>query len=411
MNGREIRRPNPSKYLRLGRTGDHGAVASRRGLVLRLKGVRAMEWRRSRGRQATLLMYFMSIVTCSTAATLINTPAAPGPVTAPRQRPVRAAPPFLITEPPPPPPPTTAVDGKDDDDNDDGKDDGFFPLVVAAFMLAKRFPLAPAAVIISSVRPLRRAVRSWSTLVPMVVRLKLFELRRFETPEAKLQARDALDERLSSEFAGFIGSMRGAFVKVAQVLGSLSPPPVRKPYIKKLEPMADAAPGGRPWKSVQKQINRELRRGEGNKDRTLSSVFSEFDPVPIGTASVGQVHRAVLRSNGRTVAVKLQYPDARSLILNDLNTIHSLLKCVGKEEEASVVVRQHEMRIPVAPRNHSSSSTLPSCFEDEPADHIADCLLIPHSAPCVTEGVPEPHEHGVRLRRGGRHDECSCQLL
>ena len=229
----------------------------------------------------------------------------------------------------------------------------------------------------------------------MVVRLKLFELRRFETPEAKLQARDALDERLASEFAGFIGSMRGAFVKVAQVLGSLSPPPVRKPYIKKLEPMADAAPGGKPWKSVQKQINRELRRGEGNKDRTLSSVFSEFDPVPIGTASVGQVHRAVLRSNGRTVAVKLQYPDARSLILNDLNTIHSLLKCVGKEEEASVVVRQHEMRIPVAPRNHSSSSTLPSCFEDEPADHIADCLLIPHSALCATEGVPEPHEHGV----------------
>ena len=140
----------------------------------------------------------------------------------------------------------------------------------------------------------------------MVVQLKFFELRKFPTPEAKAAARDRLDERLSREFADFVGSMRGAFVKVAQVLGSLSPPPVRKPYIEKLEPMADAAPGGRAWKSVERQITRELRRGPGNKRRTIRDVFSSFDPEPIGTASVGQVHRAVLRSDGRTVAVKLQ---------------------------------------------------------------------------------------------------------
>lgn len=171
----------------------------------------------------------------------------------------------------------------------------------------------------------------------MVVQLKLFELRKFPTPEARLAARDRLDERLSREFADFIGSMRGAFVKVAQVLGSLSPPPVRRPYIEKLEPMADAAPGGRAWKSVERQITRELRRGPGNRHRTISDVFSSFDPEPIGTASVGQVHRAVLRSDGRTVAVKLQYPDSKRLILTDLINIHRILKLLGKKEEAGVV--------------------------------------------------------------------------
>ena len=284
-----------------------------------------------------ILLLYVSLE--PTTATLINTAAAqPGIASTPRHSALRSTAPVL-TAPPPPPPTTTTTssDGKDEDDGDG--DNRFLPLVVAAFLFAKRFPLAPAAVIISSVRPLRRAMRSWATIVPMVVQLKLFELRTFDSQEAKLEARDVLDQRLSGEFAGFIGSMRGAFVKVAQVLGSLSPAPVRKPYIEKLEPMTDAAPGGRPWKSVERQITRELRRGSGNSRRKISDVFSEFDPTPIGTASVGQVHRAVLRSDGRTVAVKLQYPDARSLILTDLGNIHFILRCLGKQEEAHVVVR------------------------------------------------------------------------
>ena len=80
--------------------------------------------------------------------------------------------------------------------------------------------------------------------------------------------------------------------------------------------MTDSAPGGRPWWKVKRQLNRELRLlGHSG----LESVFREFDREPIGTASVGQVHRAVLHS-GEIVAVKLQYPDAKRLILQTLGT-------------------------------------------------------------------------------------------
>ena len=288
-----------------------------------------------RSSRIPIIVFLLSVMPMT--ATLINQAASA--LRLPHRMSPRLTTPLLTeAEPPPPPPPvdTIAEDDGDDDGDDDGNG-GLLPLAIAVLALAKRFPLAPAALVVGSVRPLRRALRSWSTIFPMVVQLKLFELRKFDSLEAKLAARDALDERLSTEFADFIGSMRGAFVKVAQVLGSLSPSPVRRPYIEKLEPMTDAAPGGRPWKEVQRQINRELRRGKGNEQRSISTVFSEFDPEPIGTASVGQVHRAVLRSDGRTVAVKLQYPDSKRLILTDLVNIHRILKLLGRAEEAGVV--------------------------------------------------------------------------
>src|SRR6185369_873525 len=50
----------------------------------------------------------------------------------------------------------------------------------------------------------------------------------------------------------------------------------------------------------------------------ISKAFLEFDPVPVAAASLGQVHRAQLRS-GRMVAVKVQRPGIRQVILEDLD--------------------------------------------------------------------------------------------
>lgn len=41
----------------------------------------------------------------------------------------------------------------------------------------------------------------------------------------------------------------------------------------------------------------------------LSTFFSSFDPVPIGVASLAQVHVATDRSSGRAVAVKIMHPE------------------------------------------------------------------------------------------------------
>ena len=43
----------------------------------------------------------------------------------------------------------------------------------------------------------------------------------------------------------------------------------------------------------------------------IEDMFSEIDEKPVASASLAQVHRAVLKSDGREVAVKLQYPQLK----------------------------------------------------------------------------------------------------
>jgi predicted unusual protein kinase regulating ubiquinone biosynthesis (AarF/ABC1/UbiB family) len=54
-----------------------------------------------------------------------------------------------------------------------------------------------------------------------------------------------------------------------------------------------------------------------------SKAFAEFDSTPVAAASLGQVHRAVLRS-GREVAVKVQRPQVRELVRRDLEALSDL---------------------------------------------------------------------------------------
>ena len=55
----------------------------------------------------------------------------------------------------------------------------------------------------------------------------------------------------------------------------------------------------------------------------ISRGFREFDNIPVATASLGQVHKAVLR-DGRPVAVKVQRPGIRDGVLEDLDALREL---------------------------------------------------------------------------------------
>lgn len=56
---------------------------------------------------------------------------------------------------------------------------------------------------------------------------------------------------------------------------------------------------------------------------TLENLFEEFDPVPLASASIAQVHRAVT-ADGRDVVVKVQRPDIRRTIESDLSLLRFL---------------------------------------------------------------------------------------
>ena len=59
--------------------------------------------------------------------------------------------------------------------------------------------------------------------------------------------------------------------------------------------------------------------------REMSEVFTEFDDVPLGSASIGQVHRARLRT-GEEVVIKVQRPGVQDKVRSDLALLHELVR-------------------------------------------------------------------------------------
>ena len=64
----------------------------------------------------------------------------------------------------------------------------------------------------------------------------------------------------------------------------------------------------------------------------LSKAFADFDPSPIGAASLSQVHRARMR-DGRDVVVKVQRPDIRDLIVGDLEALGEIAHFLDQHTE------------------------------------------------------------------------------
>src|SRR5207302_4540818 len=78
-----------------------------------------------------------------------------------------------------------------------------------------------------------------------------------------------------------------------------------------------------PFSHVVSVIESELRQ-------PVSQLFSSLDPEPAAAASLGQVHKAVLASNGQVVAVKVQRPQIERLVNMDLSTIRFVIWVISR---------------------------------------------------------------------------------
>ena len=131
---------------------------------------------------------------------------------------------------------------------------------------------------------------------------------------ASAERRDQLDAefemKTTEDVVASLGNLKGAMMKVGQMASYLDVglPENARQTLAQLQ--TDAPPmSGELAASV---ILEEL--GKHPKD-----LFAEWDPVPIASASIGQVHRA-LTHDGQAVAVKVQYPGVGDAIESDLRT-------------------------------------------------------------------------------------------
>lgn len=133
--------------------------------------------------------------------------------------------------------------------------------------------------------------------------------RPAEVVTAELQARTA------EQLFQVLGHLKGGAMKLGQALSVFEaalPEDIAAPYRAALTKLQEAAPP-LPAATVHAVLAAEL----GPAWREL---FLAFDDVPAAAASIGQVHRAVW-SDGREVAVKIQYPGAGPALLSDLKQL------------------------------------------------------------------------------------------
>ena len=117
-------------------------------------------------------------------------------------------------------------------------------------------------------------------------------------------------------------ALGGTLIKAAQFASS-RPDLLPTAYIETLSELQDRVPP-QPWTVIEGTVSREI-------GRPIFEAFVEFDPEPVAAASIAQVHRARL-TDGRRVAVKVQYPGVASLIEADLSALEGIFKAISRLE-------------------------------------------------------------------------------
>jgi predicted unusual protein kinase regulating ubiquinone biosynthesis (AarF/ABC1/UbiB family) len=124
-----------------------------------------------------------------------------------------------------------------------------------------------------------------------------------------------LNQKAAEQLFTVLGELKGGAMKFGQALSVMEaavPEEFGEHYREALTKLQAAAPP-MPAATVHRVLDQQL----GTQWRQR---FQSFDDIPAASASIGQVHKAVW-SDGRVVAVKVQYPGADEALRADLKTL------------------------------------------------------------------------------------------
>ncbi|MDT4985945.1 MAG: hypothetical protein QOI74_39 [Micromonosporaceae bacterium] len=151
-----------------------------------------------------------------------------------------------------------------------------------------------------------------------------------------------VQQRTAEHLFSVLGQLKGGAMKFGQALSVFEaalPEELAGPYRAALTKLQEAAPA-LPAATVHRVLADQL--GDDWPSR-----FRDFDDTPAAAASIGQVHRAVW-TDGRDVAVKVQYPGAGDALVSDLNQLGrlaSLFKIVQPGLDVKPLVNELKARV------------------------------------------------------------------
>ncbi|CDZ97250.1 Predicted unusual protein kinase [Phaffia rhodozyma] len=171
-------------------------------------------------------------------------------------------------------------------------------------------------------RHLAQAIYRCSRLMFAVV-LDAMDYKRtfassFDTDDEKQEAYKGCHLRSAKRMLAALEALGGCYIKIGQHLASSNVVPVE--WSSTLSVLQDRCPV-----SPTDELERMILKDTG-KPRDL--FFSDWQPIPIGTASIAQVHLATDRESGKRVAVKLQHPGLEEFLTVDMATVNFAVKWI-----------------------------------------------------------------------------------
>src|SRR5688500_2151041 len=152
----------------------------------------------------------------------------------------------------------------------------------------------------------------------------LLDEDRVDQDQKRAMKGEAPTDPAAAELADDLERLGPAYIKLGQLLstrGDLLPPQ----YLDALARLQDKV-GPFPFADVERIVQEEL-------GIRLSKGFASFESTPLAAASLGQVHRAVLR-DGRQVAVKVQRPEARTQVADDMDAFADIADFLDRRTDA-----------------------------------------------------------------------------
>ena len=218
-----------------------------------------------------------------------------------------------------------------------------------------------------------------------------------------------LQAKTAEQLFQVLGQLKGGAMKFGQALSVFEaalPEDVAAPYRAALTKLQEAAPP-LPVATVHKVLAEQL----GPNWRAM---FTEFDDKPAAAASIGQVHKAIW-SDGRTVAVKIQYPGAGPALLGDLKQLSRLARVFAVfspgldikpllKELVERVAEELDYRLEA-----QSQEQFASAYDGDPdicVPHVvagADLVIVTEwiegvsLAAIIREGTPEQRDRAARV--------------
>lgn len=141
--------------------------------------------------------------------------------------------------------------------------------------------------------------------------------------------RSAIRKHAGRHFADSLLKLGPLYIKLGQII-SCQKNLLGPEWIDAMASLQDQVPAN----TGQDALDLAYTTLAGGKEK-FESLFSEFNSTPLAAASLGQVHKASLRSNGDVVAVKVQRPFLRKIYDQDMEFLTTIAQFMDKMPSAS----------------------------------------------------------------------------